>query len=83
MPEKEKVAIVLTLLFEREPSDDDDMPYGSQWLVKKGLHRDVYVQVNRYRGNPKWHYIYRAHKDTSLEDIDGRIKGELGHYFYD
>lgn len=78
-----KVLAIIRLLREKQPTEQNDLPYGSQCLVKKGLHNDVYVQVNRHKGSPKWHYIYRAHKDSSIEDIECRIKGELGLYFYD
>ncbi len=83
MQDELRILTTIRLLRYSPPGKLDDVPYGSQCLVKKGNDNDVYVQVNPRRGDPKWHYIYRASSDSSVEDIDNRIFGELGLKFYD
>lgn len=82
MQDELRILATIKLLRHGPPSKLDDVPYGSQCFVKKGLHNDIYVQTNRLMGEPQWHYVYRAANEASQDEIDQRICQELGFYFY-
>lgn len=71
----------IRLLRYSPPNKLDDVPYGSQCLVRNGQYHDIYVQINPQQGDPKWHYVYCAPKNVSYDDIDKRIKSELKFKF--